>query len=212
MLETNGYSPTDVIRDMPYILCNDTLLVLALFPLAAPRLGLADQLGISHLGLGGVRSPHLLGLGQYSLVVASLEGLDLALHLRASASGVRWGVLPTHFSSLVLTKGTLTSWPARFSAAAAAAARASMVGVAEAAGCVLRGWGTGAGFGAVFGAVFVGWRNRDMAALPAGVPVRDGCGVGVHEWEVACRCGGQKACAHASHFIGTMSTLLQPLR
>lgn len=36
----------------------------------------------------------------------------------------------THFSVLVFTNGTLTSCPARFMAAAAAAARASICGVA----------------------------------------------------------------------------------
>lgn len=95
----------------------------------------------------------------------------------------------THFSSLVFTKGTFTScpavftfWPALFKAAVAAAALASTCTFGnEAAGCALTGRGCDGGLGVVFD----GCRKRDMAALAAGVPEREGSGVGAQEWAVA---------------------------
>ena len=84
-------------------------------------------------------------------------------------------------SVLDLTKGTLTSWPARFNAALAAAARASS-GAVDGAVTGLGSDVAGGGFVLVALGVVVatdlddggcidGGRRRDMAAFPAG---RDG--------------------------------------
>lgn len=77
-----------------------------------------------------------------------------------------------HFSVLVLTKGTLTSCPARFIAAAAAAARTSSE--VEVEGCDVVGWaetvwgleGVGAeDDGDDFGGCIEGGSRREMPVL-----------------------------------------------